>query len=80
MRQADIFIFFYLFLLQDSYTLKLSYSPFNIDLFSQSTKLGDFTVLSKKKKKIEAHLTFVKISCRSQLCQDVKSAVSISSN
>lgn len=74
MRQADIFIFFYLFLLQDSYTLKLSYSPFNIDLFSQSTKLGDF------KKKKEAHLTFVKISCRSQLCQDVKSAVSISSN
>lgn len=74
MRQADISIFFYLFLLQDSYTLKLSYSPFNIDLFSQSTKLGDF------KKKKEAHLTFVKISCRSQLCQDVKSAVSISSN
>lgn len=79
MRQADIFIFFYLFLLQDSYsTLKLSYSPFNIDLFSQSTKLGDFTVLSTTKKK--ARLTFVKISCRSQLCQDVKSAVSISSN
>lgn len=51
MRQADIFIFFYLFLLQDSYTLKLSYSPFNIDLFSQSTKLGDFTVLSTTTKK-----------------------------